>query len=94
MRFWCECNEVLSNSQNPDIQYRIYSDKEWIDIIEAEEKYTSPLLIPYPEKTAWLCPKCKRLHIWKTGEMERVALYELVKGNEDSANTVGADEHI
>ena len=78
-RFWCECEKVLSNSQNPDIQYRVYSDKEWITIIENEEKYTSPLLIPFSEYEAWLCPNCKRIHIWKIGSMERVALYELVE---------------
>jgi hypothetical protein len=74
MRSECECGEVLSNSQNPDIAFRIYSDKEWVDIVE-NEKITNPLLIPYPEHTAWLCPKCRRIHIWKTGSTERVALY-------------------
>ena len=77
-RFWCECGEVLSNSQNPDIQYRVYSDKEWLDIVE-DETITNPLLIPFPEHTAWLCPNCERVHIWKTGSMERVALYERVE---------------
>jgi len=81
MRFWCECDEILTNSQNPEIEYLIYSDDEWIDIVENEESYPSPLMIPYPQKTAWLCPKCKRIHIWQTGSMERVALYELVKND-------------
>ncbi|MEA4833271.1 hypothetical protein SDC9_129581 [bioreactor metagenome] len=47
MRFWCECGEVLSNSQNPDIDFMIYSDKEWLSIVE-DEGITNPLLIPYP----------------------------------------------
>jgi len=76
MRFHCDCGEVLSNSQNPDIEYLIFSDKEWIDIIENEGVYTSPLLIPFPEHTAWLCPKCKRIHLWRAGSLERVAMYE------------------
>jgi len=78
MRSWCECGEVLSNSQNPDIEYLIYSDKEWIDIVEAEDAYPSPLNIPFPRHTAWLCPSCQRVHIWRNGSMERVALYEFV----------------
>ena len=78
MRFSCECGEVLSNSQNPNIDFRIYSDKEWIDIVE-NESIKSPLLIPYPEHTAWRCPECSRIHIWKTGSSERVALYILQK---------------
>jgi hypothetical protein len=83
MRFWCECGEVLSNSQNMDIDFRIYSDKEWL-AIAGNESITSPLLIPYPEHTAWLCPKCKRIHIWKTEAFNRVALYELVEKAEDT----------
>ena len=76
--FWCECGERLSNSQFPEIDYRIYSDDEWLSIVE-DESIIEPILIPYPEHTAWLCPKCKRIHIWKTGESKRFALYELVK---------------
>ena len=79
--FWCECGERLSNSQNPDIDYRIYSDKEWINIVE-DESITEPILIPYPKNRAWLCPKCKRIHIWKTDSTNRIALYELVKPKE------------
>lgn len=75
--FWCECGERLSNSQNPNIDYRIYSDNEWINIVE-DESITEPILIPHPDYTAWLCPKCKRVHIWKSGEMKRIALYERV----------------
>ena len=79
--FWCECGERLSNSQTPDIDYLVFSDKEWINIIE-DENITEPLQILanyYPEHTAWLCPKCKRIHIWKPGIMKRVALYERVE---------------
>jgi hypothetical protein len=68
---------MLSNSQNPDIDFRIYSDKEWLNIVE-DKSITNPLLIPYPEHTAWICPKCKMLYIWKTGVMEKIAHYELV----------------
>jgi len=77
MRCLCECGETLSNSQNPDIEYYVYSDKEWLDIAE-DETITNSLLIPFPNHTAWLCPNCKRLHIWKNDSMERIALYELV----------------
>ena len=80
----CECGKGLSNSRNPEIQYRIYSDDEWIDIVENEEKYPSPLMIPYPKQTAWLCPECSRVHIWKTGSFERLALYELVSTSNDN----------
>ena len=81
MRFGCDCGELLSNSQNPNIEYRVYSDKEWIDIVE-NDNITSPLLVPYPDHTAWICPKCRRLHIWKTGSMERIAVYERIEVKE------------
>jgi len=78
MRSQCECGKILSNSTNPEIEYRIYSDDEWIEIVEEEEKYPSPLYIPFPKQTAWLCPECKRLHIWQSDSLDRLALYELV----------------
>ena len=84
MRSLCECGKVLSNSQNPEIEYLIYSDDERMDILENEEKYPNPLMIPYPKQTAWLCPECSRIHIWKTDSLERLALYELVSTSNDN----------
>ena len=80
---WCECGNRLSNSQNPEIQYMIYSNDERIDIIENGEKYPNPLMIPYPDRTAWLCPECSRIHVWKHMPFRRVALYELVSTAND-----------
>jgi len=77
MRALCYCGEHLSNSQNPDIEYLIYSDAEWLDIVE-DETITSPLLLPFPKHTAWLCPRCKKIHIWSNSPMKRVALYEKI----------------
>ena len=84
MRFVCECGKWLSNSNEPNIEYRVYSDKEWYEKIVENEEITEPILIPYPEHHAWLCPDCQRIHIWKTDSPTRVALYELVKQKKPS----------
>jgi hypothetical protein len=74
----CECGERLSNTMAPnDIELRVYTDKEWDDIINMGE--IDSIDIPFPQYDVWLCPKCKRIHVWKEGSMERVALYELVE---------------
>ena len=80
--FWCECGERLTTVMAPnDIELRVYTDKEWDNVINLGVVDT--IDIPLPKHDAWLCPKCKRIHIWKTGSMERFALYELVVDNEN-----------
>ena len=66
-RYVCKCGYVMSNSVNPDIEYRVYSDSEWLCIVNDKE-ITEPLKIPYPERTIWICPQCKRLYLWKEQE--------------------------
>jgi len=66
-RYVCKCGYVMSNSVNPDIEYRVYSDSEWLRIVNDKE-ITEPLKIPYPERTIWICPQCKRLYLWKEQE--------------------------
>jgi len=73
----CECGDTMSSSQNYDIEYRFFSDREWMTIIQSEAAYPTPMAIPFPENVAWLCPKCKRIHIFKDDSMKRIALYEL-----------------
>ena len=76
MQFECRCGKILSNSANPEIEYRIYSDDEWCDIV-SNESIVDPILIPYPEHTVWVCPDCKRAYVWKTGDFSVRYMYEL-----------------
>ena len=66
-RFDCKCGNHLSNSTNPEIEYRIYSDEEWLKIVE-DESIVEPILIPYPKHTLWVCPKCERAYLWDCNE--------------------------
>lgn len=75
-KFECKCGNYLSNSINPEIEYRIYSDEEWIRIVE-DESIVEPILIPYPKHTLWVCPKCERAYLWKYDSID-----------EDSSNKV------
>lgn len=76
MRFECRCGKTLSNSTKPEIDYRIYSNEEWIEIVN-DDSIVEPILIPYPKHTVWVCPDCKRAYVWKTGDSHLQYLYEL-----------------
>ena len=76
MRFECRCGKTLSNSANPEIDYRIYSNSEWNDIVN-DDSIVEPILIPYPGHTVWACPDCKRAYVWKTGDFSFRYMYEL-----------------
>lgn len=76
MRMQCKCGEVLSNSTAPnDIQLRVYTDKEWDDIINMGE--IDSLNIPHPEFDVWRCPKCERIYFFEDGNYKTTKIYKL-----------------
>jgi hypothetical protein len=62
-RLLCKCGETLSNTQAPnDIELRVYTDREWDEIIQHDS--IDPLTIPFPKHEVWRCPKCERIHVF------------------------------
>ena len=72
----CKCGEFLSNSLAPnDIELRVYTDKEWDKISEADTINTWE--IPLPSYDVWKCPKCERVYVFKEGSDTAVKIYVL-----------------
>jgi hypothetical protein len=72
----CRCGEELSNSQAPnDIQLRVYSDKEWDEILSVDIIETWK--IPLPTYDVWKCPKCERLYVYEDGKGSPIKVYGL-----------------
>ncbi|WP_296695113.1 hypothetical protein [Ruminococcus sp.] len=70
----------MSNSEAPnDIQLRVYTDKEWDDIINYEE--INPWMIPLPKYDVWRCPKCKRIFVFEDNNDVPIMIYNLDKNN-------------
>lgn len=72
-RFQCKCGEFLSTTEVPnDVQLRIYTDREWDDIINCE--VLDPVAIPFPKYDVWCCLKCKRIYFfdWEYGNPIKV----------------------
>ena len=40
-RYVCRCGSILSDSVTPEISYRVYSDHEWLDIVN-DKTVTGP----------------------------------------------------
>lgn len=73
--FICKCGTELSNSSVPnDIEYRVYSDYEWDDILTNDVVRTYE--IPLPKYSVWKCTNCERVHIFSRGG-ERIKSYVL-----------------
>lgn len=72
----CRCGEILSNSLAPnDIQLRVYTDREWDEILHEDTIKTWK--IPLPTYDVWKCPKCGRIYVFKEGVDKAIKVYAL-----------------
>lgn len=72
----CKCGNILSTVEAPnDVQLRVYTDKEWDEIMN--EEVLIPWKIPLPEYDVWMCPKCKRVYVFEDGNNIPVMKYVL-----------------
>ena len=63
-RIKCLCGEILSNSTNPNIEYKLFSDNEWIEFLDRAEKEPA-INIDTDKYSLWKCPKCQRIYIFE-----------------------------
>jgi hypothetical protein len=73
----CKCGNRLSDSNVPsEIQYHVYSDREWIKIIELGVVET--ISLPAPEHDVWKCNNCNRIYVFnKKGDITKVYTLEI-----------------
>lgn len=73
MNFLCRCGNRLSNTSDPnDVEYIVYSDREWSEFQRKGWIYF--LDVPYPKYDVWRCDKCDRVYLFSNQPD-----YELVK---------------
>ena len=78
MRFGCKCGETLSNSMAPnDIELKVFSDKEWDDIINLGE--IDSVDLPEPKQDVWRCSACERIYFFKADSDRVDKVYSLEK---------------
>ena len=82
-RFLCECGNKLSNSTNPNIVLDAFTYKEQLN-------HDSQLLnnFPHANLSFWLCPKCKRLHFFESGNDTKLMTYKLEIGDSSYWNNI------
>ncbi|WP_308722634.1 hypothetical protein [Paenibacillus polysaccharolyticus] len=76
-RMTCKCGEILSNVLvRNNVQLRVYTDKEWDDIIQLDS--LDPLAIPFPKYDVWRCEKCERIYVcdWEYGKVIKTFIIE------------------
>lgn len=74
-RFLCRCGETLSNSSAPnDIQLRVYTDREWDDIINMGT--IDSVDIPFPNYDVWRCSSCERIYVFDGNRVIRTYVLE------------------
>jgi hypothetical protein len=72
----CKCGNRLSNSEVPnDIQYHVYSDREWDKILEND--FIEMIKFPRSEHDIWKCGNCHRIYVFnQNGEIIKIYLLE------------------
>lgn len=63
-RLLCKCGESLSNSNNPEIVYKVFSDNEWLELMDKEIK-NNLNDIERPKLAFWKCTNCQRLYFFE-----------------------------
>ncbi|GGI57742.1 hypothetical protein [Winogradskyella haliclonae] len=76
-RFNCKCGESLSNSTNPNIEYKIFSNNEWDNLIDRTENGEKPLDFDGYTVHFWKCPNCKRLYFFNNSSDKPSQVYKL-----------------
>lgn len=80
-RLRCKCGEELSNSTNPEIQYKLFTDKEWLTAIDKSEIGEKLLDIGRGKYTIWKCPNCERLYIFQYQKDTPLRIYNMEVNN-------------
>lgn len=63
-RIKCKCGELLSNSNSPEIEYKLFNEEEWLLLLDRSEK--EPVInIDVDKHSIWKCPTCRRLYIFE-----------------------------
>lgn len=76
-RLSCKCGEQLSNSNNPEIEYIVFSDGEWNTLIDRTENGEKPMDFDGYSEFYWKCRNCGRLHFFKDSIDNTIAVYKL-----------------
>jgi len=74
-RIKCKCGEELSNSANPEIQFKVFSEEEWSGLMD--KKINDPIIdIDHPKLEYWKCTNCSRLIMFEDGKDAPIAWYK------------------
>ena len=77
-RLTCKCGTEISNSNNPEVQYLIFSDNKWIELLDKldEGAKLGNIGIGYA-MISWKCPACERLYIFREGSELAARVYKI-----------------
>lgn len=80
-RMKCKCGESLSNSNNPEIEYEVFSNEEWINVLDRIDEGEELINISGNKLEFWKCPSCKRLYFFENGNNYPIGIYKLEEGS-------------
>ena len=76
-RIYCKCGECISNSTNPNIEFKIFSNEEWNNLIDRTENGEKPLDFDGFTVYFWKCTKCSRLYFFENNKDDIKEIYKL-----------------
>ena len=75
-RITCRCGEWLSNSNNPEIEFTVFSDEEWIELLDRTDQGEKLINLDVSKTTFWKCPNCGRLIFFEDYIDTPIAIYK------------------
>ncbi len=67
--------EYLSNSTNPEIVWKVFTDQEYLDAVDLTENGGSLLDFEGPKYRLWHCGNCNRMYLYEIGNDKCKAVY-------------------
>ena len=76
-RITCKCGKHLSNSNNPEIEFKVFSDDEWIELLDKTDEGEKVINLSVDKTHFWKCPNCRRIYFFKDKVDTPIAIYKL-----------------
>ena len=78
-RITCKCGDYLSNSNTPEIEFKVFSDDEWIELLDRTDKGEKAINLSVDKTHFWKCTNCNSLYFFKDNVDKPIAIYKLEK---------------
>jgi hypothetical protein len=64
-RLQCACGNVISNSTEPETEFRVFGDHEWEKLLTQLDSVIMYEDLKWPKIKMWRCKECYRIYVFE-----------------------------